>query len=508
MTCLIQLACKPRHFRPVLLSVFTAIIVCLFVVRAEAQGTAQSESSTSTVSSASSAKRISDIAEQKQWLELQLAVAKLEEESINDVSQLQPDGMSALHWAVFHGQRDSVELLLRTGTDGNAKTRYGVTPLLIACRSGDSPAVESLLRAKVDVNLAGPSGETPLMIAARQGSVAVIQQLLKADASLSASDRSGQTAIMWAAAAGNVDALKLLIEKGADFQQALPSGFSAFFFAIRQGHLKVVDAMLDAGADVNQVMTVKKSAGRHPLAPNTSALILAVENGHFELALQLVERGANPNDQRSGFAPLHIISWVRKPDRGEDNEPPVRGSGSVSSLEFVKRLVAAGADVNLPISSGRSRGKAKLNSDLAKPILYAAKTADLQLMKLLVELGANIHATNADGVTPLLAAAGVGVVAVDEEAGTETEVLESLDFLIQQGASLDTVTKKGDTAMHGAAFRAFPAVIDYLHRHGLKSEVWNHKDSSGWTPFDIADGKRPGSVKPNPIVRKALQAAL
>ena len=102
----------------------------------------------------------------------------------------------------------------------------------------------------------------------------------------------------------------------------------------------------------------------------------------------------------------------------------------------------------------------------------------------------------------------MGVVAVDEEAGTEAEVLESLDFLIQQGATVDTVTKKGDTAMHGAAFRAFPVVIDYLHRHGLKSEVWNHKDSSDWTPFDIADGKRPGSVKPNPIVRKALQAAL
>lgn len=505
MTCLIQLAFKSRSIGPVLLSIFTAIIVCLFIARADAQGTAPS---TSSVSPASSIRRISDLAEQKLWVDLQIAVAKLVEKSINDVRQIQPDGMTALHWAVFHSHKDSIELLLSRGADSNAKTKYGVTPLLIACRSGDIATVERLLRAKVDVNMAGPSGETPLMIAARQGSVNIIEQLLKADASVSSADRSGQTAVMWAAAAGNVDAMKRLIESGADYQQALPSGFSAFFFAVRQGHLNAVDAMIDSGADVDQVMNVKKSAGRHPLAPNTSALILAVENGHFELALRLVERGANPNDQRSGFAPLHIISWVRKPDRGEDNEPPVRGSGSVTSLEFVKRLVAAGADVNLSISNGRSRGKAKLNSDLATPILYAAKTADLQLMKLLVDLGANIHATNADGVTPLLAAAGVGVVAVDEEAGTEAEVLESLDFLIQQGATVDTVTKKGDTAMHGAAFRAFPAVIDYLHRHGLKSEVWNHKDSSGWNPFDIADGKRPGSVKPNPIVRKALQAAL
>jgi uncharacterized protein len=450
------------------------------------------------------AQQLPDLAEKKLWGELQLAVEK----SSDEINQSQRDGMTALHWAVFHKHTESIDLLLRAGADANAQNRYGVRPLLIACRNGDQASVESLLQAQVEVNATGPGGETPLMVAARHGSAAVIRQLLQAEAKVASADRAGQTAVMWAAAAGNVEALELLIENGADFQQALPSGFNAFFFAVRQGHMKVVEALIDAGFDVNQPMDIKKSAGRHPLAANTSALVLAVENGHFELALKLVDHGADPNDQRSGFAPLHIISWVRKPDRGEDTEPPVRGSGQVTSLEFVRRLVAAGADVNLPIENGRARVKAKLNSDGATPILYAAKTADTQLMKLLVELGADIHATNADGVTPLLAAAGVGVTAVDEEAGTEEEVLEALAYLIDRGAEVDTVSKKGDTAMHGAAFRAFPRVIGYLRQQGLESEVWNHKDDFGWSPFDIADGKRPGSVKPNPAVRRALQEAL
>lgn len=445
-----------------------------------------------------------DWAEKKLWGQLLLAIEK----SADEINQPQRDGMTALHWAVFHQHPEAIERLLSAGADANVQNSYGVHPLLIACQGGDPAIVESLLKAPVDVNARGPSGETPLMLAARQGCAEVIRLLLSAEAQIASTDKAGQTAVMWAAAAGNLEAVSLLVDNGADFRYSLPSGFNAFFFAVRQGHSRVVEALIDAGVDVNQTMDVKRTVGRHPLAANTSALVLAVDNGHFELALQLVEHGADPNDQRTGFAPLHIISWVRKPDRGEDVEPPVRGSGRVTSLDFVRRLVAAGADVNLPIKQGRARGKAKLNSSGATPILFASKTADTQLMQLLVELGADIHATNSDGVTPFLAAAGVGVTAVDEEAGTEDEVLEALAYLIDQGAEVDTTSRKGDTAMHGAAFRAFPRVIEFLERQGLEGHQWNHQNEFGWSPFDIADGKRPGSVKPNPAVRRALQAAL
>src|SRR5205823_13274663 len=122
----------------------------------------------------------------------------------------------------------------------------------------------------------------------------------------------------------------------------------------------------------------------------TSALILAVENGHFELAVELVKAGADPNDQRSGFTPLHTLTWVRKPNRGDDpdGQPPPAGSGNLTSLQFVRELVKAGADVNMRLEKGAT-GRGKLGMPGATAFLLASKTADLAYMKLLVELGAD-----------------------------------------------------------------------------------------------------------------------
>src|SRR5204863_1508764 len=121
-----------------------------------------------------------------------------------------------------------------------------------------------------------------------------------------------------------------------------------------------------------------------------SPLLLAVENGHFDLAVSLLEAGADPNDQRSGFTALHALTWVRKPNRGDgdDGDPAPIGSGNMSSLQFVRKLVAHGADVNARLRSGKS-GKAQLNKTGATPFLFASMTADVPFMQLLVELGAD-----------------------------------------------------------------------------------------------------------------------
>ena len=109
---------------------------------------------------------------------------------------------------------------------------------------------------------------------------------------------------------------------------------------------------------------------------------MAVENGHFELAIALVKAGADPNDQRAGFGALHMISWVRKPSRGDDEEgdPPPIGSGKLTSLEFVKEMVAHGAKVNLPSKKGVS-DRGILSKPGATPFLAAASTADVPLLR-------------------------------------------------------------------------------------------------------------------------------
>ncbi len=446
--------------------------------------------------------RLVAAAESGNWA---LVTELLHQDVAIDVAQ--PDGMTALHWAVYHRHLDSVERLLAAGSDANARTRYDVTPLAIACRFGEPKITAALLEAGAKVDPRLPNQLAPLAIAARTGDPATIQQLLEHSAKVNAKDRKGQTPLMWAAAKGNLAAVDTLLKAGADANAKLDSSFTPLLFAAREGHLPVVKRLVEEGVDVNAPMHPKRGGARVP-RKGTSALILAVESGHFELAIWLVDHGADPNDQRSGYTPLHVLSWVRKPNRGEapDGDPPPRGSGKLTALQFVRAIVKRGADVNTRLRTGKG-GRAVLNKQGATPLLMAAKTADLPYLSTLLELGADPNITNVDGATPIMAAAGVGVRAVGEEAGTEPEVLEALQFLIDLGGNVNAVDKNGETAMHGAAYRNFPEVVTFLAEHGADSKVWDHKNRYGWTPTMIAQGHRPGSFKPSPETVAALRQA-
>ncbi len=390
----------------------------------------------------------------------------------------------------------------------DAKNRYGVTALSIACMNGDLAAVRALLDQGADPNVAIAGGETPLMTAARTGNVDVVHALIVAGADVNATETSQQTALMWAAAEGNTYVVDALIDANANVDAETNQDFTAMLFAARQGQLETVMRLIDAGADVNRVMKPKNTSGRNP-REGTSAIMLAVESGHFEVALALVDRGADPNDQRSGYSPLHAVTWVRKTDRGDnvEGDPPPRGSGDVTSLEFVRQLVAAGAEVNAKLKRGTG-GRAKLNHRGATAFLLASKTADLPLLRTLFDLGADPAITNVDGCNALMATCGVGVVAVGEEAGTETEVIAVVDWLIEAGLDPNAVDENGETAMHGAAYRNYPKLVTHLAAHGADASVWNQPNKYGWTPTMIAGGKRPGSFKPSPPTIDALAHAM
>jgi ankyrin repeat protein len=237
---------------------------------------------------------------------------------------------------------------------------------------------------------------------------------------------------------------------------------------------------------------------------------MAVENAHFELAIELVKAGADPNDQRPGYGALHMVSWVRKPNRGDDEEgdPPPIGSGKLTSFEFVREMVKNGANVNLPSKTGLS-GRGILNRPGATPFLAAASTADVPLLELLVKLGADPLLPNAQKTTPLMAATGVGVGAPEEAAGTEPEVLESVKLMLKWGADVNAVDNNGETAMHGAAYRNHPKVVQLLAERGAKIEVWNKANKTGLTPIVIAEGYRPGlNFRPSPETVAALHRVM
>jgi len=424
------------------------------------------------------------------------------------VNQAQVDGMTALHWAAYLEDLETAKLLVNAKANVKAANRYGVTPLSLACTNGDEVMVELLLEAGADPNTKLRGDETVLMTAARTGKLAAVKALLSRGADVNARERRGQTALMWAAAEGHAAVVQALLQAGADFRTPLSSGFTPLSFAVREGRTDVVRILLKAGADVNLAMQPKKSSGRAP-ARGTTPLILAVENGHFELAVALLDAGADPNDQRCGFTALHTLTWVRKPNRGdeESGDPAPIGSGNLSSLQLVEELGAHGADVNARLKRGAS-GRGVLSRVGATPFLLAAMTADVPLMKTLVKLGADPLLPNAEHCTPLMAAAGVGSLAPGEEAGTEPEALEAVKLALALGNNVNAVADNGETAMHGAAYKNFPQVVQLLADKGARIEVWNRKNKYGWTPLAIAEGHRPGNFKPSPETVAALNRVL
>lgn len=386
----------------------------------------------------------------------------------------------------------------------NQPNRYGVRPLSIACERGDLEMVIKLLEQKADPNAAQAGNETPLMTAARTGKVEIVKRLVDAGARIDEKEHQEQTALMWAAAEGHTEVVAFLIEKGAEFEKPLASGFTPLLFAVRQGHLATAKLLIEQGADVTQAAEVKRG-GRKLMSDGTAPLILAVENGHFELAAELLRLGADPNDLRSGYAPLHILSWVRKSVKGDgdDGLPTPQGSGKISSLELVKILVAGGADPNLRLKSGPG-GAARVDRKGATPFLLAAETADLPLMKELIKVGADPKLENNTGTNALLAAAGMGVTAPGEEAADLESSLEVVRFLIGLGFEINVVDKRGETVMHAAAYKSAPKMIELLDELGADVSIWNQRNKSGWTPLLITQGFRPGNFRPIATTEAAL----
>ena len=398
-----------------------------------------------------------------------------------------------------------LRLLVRARADVNALNRYGVPPLVQACTNGNPAIVKLLLEAGAGTNTKMKGGETVLMLAARSGNAEAVKALLARGANPNSRERLGQTALMWAAAEGHTAVVHALIEAGAGLNASIDSGFTPFFFAVREGQLDVVQAFLAAGLDVN---TMARLATRRRRSPGMSPLLLAVQNAHFELAIALVDAGADPNDTRTGFTPLHMIPGVRKPDASDrsDGAPP-RGAGGLSSAHFVREIVKRGANVNFRLPEGTRKlpgTSSRLETAGATPLLFAADRSDVPLIRLLLELGADPLLPNFNNTTPLLAAAGVGTEEPLEEAGEESEALEAVKLMLHHGADINAVNNNGDTAMHGAAYNMSPLVVKLLAERGADPQVWKDPNKFGRSPLFIAEGHSGRLLRPDAPTTEAI----
>jgi ankyrin repeat protein len=413
---------------------------------------------------------------------------------------IEADGTTPLHRAVLRGDAPAVAALIGQGADVSARTRYGVMPLHLAALNGDATIVRHLLTAGADPDGALPDGETVLMTAARTGEIETIRALLAGGADAAAREPvKGQTALMWAAAENNADAIRVLAEAGADVHARSKGGsFSAFLFAVRGGHVAAARALLDAGANVNEALT-----------DGTSALVLAVMNAHYELAAFLLDRGADPNADAQGWTALHQIAWSRRHNAGFNLPGPV-ATGGLDSLDLVRKLVQKGADINArQKKEPRDGNRNLLNRIGSTPFLLAAKSADVPLMRVLLEQGADASIPTTNGTTALMAAAGVGIWAPGENPGTHEEALAAVKLAFEVGGGrVGDVDNDGETALHGAVYRggAIP-VIQFLIDRGSPLDVRNKK---GWTPLTAADGVEytPAVLKRYPEAAALLRRAM
>ncbi len=434
------------------------------------------------------------------------AVARLLAEAV-EVDAAAVDGTTALHWAVYRDDAELAEALLDAGADPDVVNRNGATPLGLACGGAGAALVTVLLDAGADPGLA-PRGEAPLLTCARTGDVAAVRALLSRGADLDAADTwRGQTPLMWAAAENHVPVMNVLLEGGAAVDAASTGGFTALMFAVRQDARDAARLLLAAGADLDA------------RAPNGQSLLrMAITNRHYPLATLLLARGADPTARDSqGNTALHDLVAAR----GLQRRPQVPAAVSegaalhaTESLDLMRLLLEAGADPNARTeprprltdaraqAGGRPAIDNQVNMGGATPYAAAARGADHEAMRLLAEHGADPRLATYANNTALTLAAGVVFTEGLRLQRPEPDILAAVELALAHGVDIDGANAHGQTALHGAVYRAADSVIRHLIAAGARTDLADELDR---TPLDLAEQ---GFNQAASVIRRDRSAAL
>jgi ankyrin repeat protein len=440
-----------------------------------------------------------------------VAIAMIEKKV--NVNVRQGDGSTALLWAAHLGDADLVERLLKAGADVKIKNELGASPMSEAAFAGNAAVIEKLLNAGADPESPNAEGQTALMVVARTSNVAAARLLLDHGAKVNAKEsQKQQTALMWAAAEKQPTMVKELIAHGAEVNartlvneniaqvSSEPragyrsyGGLTALIYAAREGCVQCAVALKEGGANLNM-------ADPEGVTP----LLTALWNAHFDTASYLIKAGAMVDKwDWWGRSPLYLaVDYNTIPHGGRADGPSL---DETTALQVIEQLLNAGANPNLQLkllppfrNVGADRGVDSLLSIGTTPLLRAAKAQDAPAIALLLQHGALPNLPNNQGITPAMAAAGLGSVDADTRglyttSDIQQKSIASLDLLLKAGGEINaTGSRSQQTPLHGAAFWGWNDVVQFLVAHGANV---NAKDSRGLTPVDSAMGRAGGNSR-------------
>lgn len=429
-------------------------------------------------------------AKQADWEELQVLL-----NDGADPNAAYGDGTTSLHWASYHDDISGVKMLTAAGAEVDATNDLGVTPLWLAAENGNSAITKLLLDRGSDPNIALTSGETVVMTAAQSGNPEVVRLVLAAGGDPNKTATRNQTALMWAAEQGDSEVVRSLLEYGADVsartatreqlmksdkeQESHPEykhwvvvgGNTPLIFAARSGDLESVTYIVDAGADVNELTAL-----------GTSPLIMAVNSGNPEVVEYLIERGADIESDVSGHTALH--------------DAVLRGN-----LEVVDILLARGANTEAVVTDSTPARRQSTDYHYhesligATPLWLAARFSEPEIMKALIENGANPHAINnvsypaqrmgdnfiaeEGNISVLMAAVGMGNPRLrlswgaTERRARQIDISEkelkarSVKMALDAGIDIHISDTDGRTALDFARARSYDALVDLILASGM-----------------------------------------
>jgi uncharacterized protein len=466
-----------------------------------------------------------------------------------DVKVANRNGSTPLWLAATAGDTAIIRALLDAGASANEPLPLGRTPLMLASRTGAVEAMKLLIDRGANLNARDTErGTTPIMWAADQGHAAAVRLLIERGADFKAqsspaargrgpalgkssdprtSVRRQVEAIIAAEKelpdlstlqagargnAGNADGNDAGDDQndanaaagfgggGGRGRQAQNDGgqLTPLIYATRANSRETVQVLLDAGADINQVTGY-----------GWSPLLVATQNRFYQLGKYLIEKGANPNlANKGGWTPLYLATDNRNIEGGDY---PVR-QPDMDHLEYIKLLLAKGADVNAQMIDSTETRTVFTNQWLdergATAFLRASQSGDIELMRLLLEKGADPKIMTNLNVSALQVAAGIGWVEGVTSEHSPEKTLEAVRLLLDLGLDPNVQALTGRVALHGAAHKGATEVVKLLVARGAKMDVrdWGNTDNRGsaelaahtWLPVDYADG----------LVRVGVQSAI